>query len=167
MKRLHVHVSVDDLAQSVRFYSTLFAAEPTVLKDDYAKWMIDDPRVNFAISTGCRPAHAAGFSHLGIQAEDQSELAEVYDRLSRAERPIVEQQGTTCCYAKSEKQWITDPQGVPWETFFTYGESTVYGESASLAKLKDPADRVGCGGPSAPAEITSAEACCAPSCCTA
>ena len=126
MKRLHVHVSVDDLAQSTRFYSTLFAAEPTVVKDDYVKWMLDDPRVNFAIST--RAGRAAGISHLGIQAEDEAELAEVYDRLARAERPIVEAKATTCCYAKSDKQWIADPQGVPWETFLTYGESTVYGE---------------------------------------
>src|SRR5260370_23472801 len=87
MKRVHVHVSVDDLAQSIRFYSTLFAAEPTVRQDDYAKWMLDDPRVNFAISTG--ESAAAGISHLGIQAEDEGELAEVYDRLSRAERPVV------------------------------------------------------------------------------
>ena len=85
MKRLHVHVSVDDLAQSTRFYSTLFGAEPTVIKNDYVKWMLDDPRVNFAIST--RPGRPAGISHLGIQAEDEAELAEVYDRLSRAERP--------------------------------------------------------------------------------
>src|SRR5438132_3494968 len=149
MKRLHVHVSVNDLDQSVRFYSTLFAAEPSVLKNDYAKWMLEDPRVNFAISTGCRPGgHDAGFSHLGIQAEDESELAEVFDRLSRAERPIVEAKNATCCYAKSDKQWIADPQGVPWETFYTYGESTVYGES-SLAKLKE----------------ISETACCAPSCC--
>ena len=146
MKRLHVHVSVDDLAQSTRFYSTLFASEPTVVKDDYVKWMLDDPRVNFAIST--RPGRAAGISHLGIQAEDEVELAEVYDRLARAERPIVEAKGTTCCYAKSDKQWIADPQGVPWETFLTYGESTVYGEG-SLAKLKE----------------VSETACCAPTCC--
>src|SRR4029077_4362460 len=126
MKRLHVHVSVDDLAQSTRFYSTLFAAEPTVVKDDYVKWMLDDPRVNFAISM--QPGRVAGISHLGIQAEDEAELAEVYDRLARAERPIVEAKATTCCYAKSDKQWIADPQGVPWETFLTYGESTVYGE---------------------------------------
>jgi catechol 2,3-dioxygenase-like lactoylglutathione lyase family enzyme len=156
MKRLHVHVSVDDLAQSIRFYSTLFAAEPTVVKDDYAKWMIDDPRVNFAISTGCRPGgRDAGFSHLGIQAEDETELAEVYDRLSRAERPIVEQKEATCCYAKSDKQWIADPQGVLWETFFTYGESTIYGDSDALTRLKEAAEP-------APAEV-----CCAPSCCTA
>jgi catechol 2,3-dioxygenase-like lactoylglutathione lyase family enzyme len=169
MKRLHVHVSVDDLAQSIRFYSTLFAAQPTVVKDDYAKWMIDDPRVNFAISTGCGPGHAAGFSHLGIQAEDESELAEVYDRLSRAERPIVEQQGTTCCYAKSDKQWIADPQGVPWETFFTHGEATVYGERGSLTKLKEATERAVCCEPAASArpepEPASSEACCAPSCC--
>ena len=170
MKRLHVHVSVNDLDQSVRFYSTLFAAEPTVLKGDYAKWMLDDPRVNFAISTGCRPGgHAVGFAHLGIQAEDEGELAEVYDRLSRAERPIVEQQATTCCYAKSDKQWIADPQGVPWETFFTYGESTIYGDSDSLTKLKEATDRAVCCEPAGltQPELARAEACCAPSCCTA
>jgi len=149
MKRLHVHVSVDDLAQSIRFYSTLFAAEPTVLKTDYAKWMLDDPRVNFAISTGCRSGDATGFSHLGIQAEDETELAEVYHRLSRAERPIGEAKAATWCYAKSDKQWITDPQGVPWETFFTYGESTVYGEG-SLDKLR---------------AVSEAAACCEPTCC--
>jgi len=96
-----------------------------VCKADYAKWMLDDPRVNFAIST--QPGRASGISHLGIQAEDETELVEVYDRLARAERPILEAKGTTCCYAKSDKQWIADPQGVPWETFLTYGEATVYG----------------------------------------
>ena len=134
MKRLHVHISVDDLAQSIRFYSTLFATEPSVTKDDYAKWMLDDPRVNFAIST--RAGRASGISHLGIQAEDQDELVEVYDRLTRAERPTVEAKNATCCYAKSDKQWIADPQGVPWETFLTYGESTVYGEG-SLGRLRE------------------------------
>jgi len=132
MKRFHVHVSVEDLAQSVRFYSALFSAEPSVLKDDYAKWMLEDPRVNFAISTG---SGESGISHLGIQAEDEDELAEVYDRLSRAERPVVEEKDTTCCYARSDKQWVADPQGVPWETFFTYGEATVYGHSGALEKL--------------------------------
>src|SRR5262252_3240976 len=102
MKRFHVHVSVEDLAQSVRFYSALFSAEPSVLKDDYAKWMLEDPRVNFAISTG---GGEPGISHLGIQAEDEDELAEVYERLSRAERPVVEEKDTTCCYARSDKQW--------------------------------------------------------------
>ena len=134
MKRLHVHVAVEDLAQSTQFYSTLFASEPTVVKDDYVKWMPEEPRVNFAISS--RPGRAAGISHLGIQVEDEAELAEVYDRLARAERPTIEAKGAPCCYAQSDKQWIADPQGVPWETFFTYSESTVYGEG-SRARLKD------------------------------
>jgi hypothetical protein len=141
MKRLHVHVAVDDLVQSTRFYSTLFAAEPTVIKEDYVKWMLEDPRVNFAIST--RAGRASGISHLGIQAEDEAELAEVYARLARAQRPIAEAKGTTCCYAQSDKQWIADPQGVPWETFLTYGESTVYGEG-SLAKLKEVSEAACC-----------------------
>jgi catechol 2,3-dioxygenase-like lactoylglutathione lyase family enzyme len=102
MKRLHVHVAVEDLAQSTRFYSTLFAAKPTVEKDDYVKWMLDDPRVNFAISA--RPGRSGGISHLGIQVEDEAELAEVYDRLARTERPTIEAKGTTCCYAQSDKQ---------------------------------------------------------------
>ena len=167
MKRFHVHVSVEDLAQSVRFYSTLFSTEPTVLKDDYAKWMLEDPRVNFAISTG---SGAAGISHLGIQAEDESELAEVYERLSHAERPVIEENDTTCCYARSDKQWIADPQGVPWETFFTHGEATVYGQSGALTRLGEASGGLStCG--CAPAALTrpaaqpaTAEACCAPSC---
>jgi hypothetical protein len=168
MKRFHVHVSVDDLAQSVRFYSTLFSTEPTVLKDDYAKWMLGDPRVNFAISTGSGPA---GVSHLGIQAEDETELVEIYGRLSRAERPIVEEKDTTCCYARSDKQWVADPQGVPWETFLTHGEATVYGQSGALTKLGEASGGLStCG--CAPLELTRAaaespEACCAPARCTA
>jgi catechol-2,3-dioxygenase len=144
MKRLHVHVAVDDLTQSVRFYSTLFAAEPSVLKHDYAKWLLDDPRVNFAIS---RRGGAAGLSHLGIQVENESELAEVYDRLKHADRPVRETGATTCCYAKSEKQWIADPQGVPWETFLTRGESTIYGEDESMAKLAAVTTAGCCGEP--------------------
>ena len=114
MKRLHVHVSVDDLAQSIRFYSTLFAAEPTVLKDDYAKWMLEDPRVNFAISTRGRQP---GLDHLGIQVESKDELHEVYARLHEAGGEVIEQGETACCYAKSEKSWIDDPAGISWETF--------------------------------------------------
>jgi catechol 2,3-dioxygenase-like lactoylglutathione lyase family enzyme len=124
MKRLHVHVSVDDLAKSIQFYSTLFAAEPTVTKDDYAKWMLEDPRVNFAIS---KRGGKAGIRHLGVQVEDRAELADVYSRLQRAEAPILEEGETTCCYAKSEKSWVEDPQGVKWETFLTVGVSTTYG----------------------------------------
>ena len=124
MKRLHVHVAVDDLAKSIGFYSTLFAAGPTVVKSDYAKWMLEDPRVNFAISThGSKPR----LDHLGIQVESEAELGEVYERLKRAEGPVLEEGATTCCYAQSEKSWIIDPQGLAWETFHTMGESTVYG----------------------------------------
>ena len=162
MKRFHVNVTVDDLAQSVRFYSTLFSAEPSVLKGDYAKWMLEDPRVNFAIST--QPGRVSGISHLGIQAEDETELAEVFDRLARAERPIVEARNATCCYAKSDKQWIADPQGVPWETFFTYGASTVYGNKGVTARVAEMST-ANCS--CAPADIEQraskieASACCA------
>src|SRR4051794_5647518 len=160
MKRMHVHVSVDDLEQSVRFYSTLFAAEPTVVKEDYAKWMLDDPRVNFAISK--RAGDQPGVQHLGIQAEDRAELAEVYDRLSRAERPIVEETAIACCYAKSDKQWIADPQGVAWETFFTHGESTVYGER-TIGKLK-AATAAACCEPPKPALEPATTGRCGTSC---
>ena len=125
MKRLHVHVAVSDLAQSVGFYSSLFAAQPTVLKSDYAKWMLDDPRVNFAISTRGREA---GLDHLGIQVESQEELYEVYGRLRQAAADIIEQGQTSCCYAKSEKAWVDDPAGISWETFHTTGERITYGD---------------------------------------
>jgi hypothetical protein len=134
MKRLHVHVSVDDLAESIRFYSVLFDAEPTVAKSDYAKWMLDDPRVNFAISARGR---AGGLDYLGIQVETADELSEVYSRLQRAGRPVLEEGETACCYAKSEKSWTSDPQGVLWETFLTTGESVVYGEDPALDFAKD------------------------------
>jgi hypothetical protein len=152
MKRLHVHVSVENVAQSVRFYSTLFAAEPAVIKPDYAKWMLDDPRVNFAIST--RSAQT-GVDHLGIQVETADELHEVYGRLQQANRPVLEEGATTCCYAKSEKSWITDPQGVSWETFLTSGESTVYGDSVDLAPIRTTGSA--CCTPETPPT-----ACCAP-----
>jgi catechol 2,3-dioxygenase-like lactoylglutathione lyase family enzyme len=126
MKRLHVHVSVADLQQSIRFYSTLFSTEPTVIKPDYAKWMLEDPRVNFAISM--RGRVAVGLDHLGIQVEDATELDQVYGRLKQAEGPVLEQGARTCCYAESDKSWIVDPTGLMWETFLTHGESTVYGD---------------------------------------
>jgi len=124
MKRLHVNVSVADIEASVRFYSTLFAAEPAVLEHDYAKWMLEDPRVNFAITASERHR---GVNHLGIQVEDQAELAEVYERLQQAGGPTLDEGETTCCYARSTKQWIDDPQGVAWETFLTHGRSPAYG----------------------------------------
>lgn len=133
MKRMHVHVSVNDLAESIRFYSTLFAAEPAITKPDYAKWMLEDPRVNFAISTGASDTH--GIEHLGIQVENDTELAEVYGRLEAADRPVLAEGATVCCYAKSEKSWIADPQGVVWETFYTSGEAVNYGINPELHKL--------------------------------
>lgn len=132
MKRLHVNLTVTDLDTSVRFYASLFDAQPAVLKDDYAKWMLDDPRVNFAITTrGSRK----GIDHLGIQVESEDELGQVYARLKNAGAPVIEQGETTCCYARSEKNWIFDPEGIPWETFLTKGESPVYGsDEAHLAE---------------------------------
>ena len=148
MKRFHVHVSVSDLATSVRFYALLFGAEPSVRKSDYAKWLLEDPRVNFAISQrGATP----GVQHVGIQVENRAELAEVYERLQRAERPVFEEGPTTCCYAHSEKSWIEDPQGVQWETFLTNGESTVYGHDPVRVQ---------------PTPISPDSSCRAPSCCS-
>lgn len=133
MKRLHVHVGVADLDRSIHFYSTLFGADPTVLKPDYAKWMIEDPRVNFAISAG---QHAQkGIEHLGIQAESVEELGQVYGQLRAADRPVLEEGRTTCCYAKSEKSWVADPDGIVWEAFYTDGEATSYGDSPELGTL--------------------------------
>lgn len=135
MKRVHVHVGVNDLDQSIRFYSTMFASGPTVVKDDYAKWMLEDPRVNFAISTG--RDDGKGVRHLGIQVENLDELGDVYGRLKAADRPVLEEGRTTCCYAKSEKSWVADPDGVVWETFYTDGEATTYGDSPALGTLSD------------------------------
>ena len=128
MKRMHVHVSVRSLDEAITFYSALFAAEPAVVKNDYAKWMLDDPRVNFAVSTR---RNAPGLNHLGIQVEDREELDEVYGRLRQAGRAVLDVGATTCCYAQSEKAWTDDPAGIPWETFLTTGESTSYGRSKS------------------------------------
>ena len=124
MKRMHVHVSVDDLAESVRFYNSLFAAAPTVLKDDYAKWMLDDPRVNFAISNH---AAATGLNHLGIQVDTDEELAEIEQRAVAAGLFTRPERDAVCCYARSDKQWLTDPQGIIWEAFHTTGTHSTYG----------------------------------------
>lgn len=133
MKRFHVHVGVENLDQSIAFYSGLFGSGPSVTKPDYAKWMLDDPRINFAISV--REGAVKGIEHLGIQVEDQAELAEVYGRLQAADRPVLNEGATTCCYARSEKSWIADPDGVVWEAFLTSGESTLYGGSPQLEQL--------------------------------
>jgi catechol 2,3-dioxygenase-like lactoylglutathione lyase family enzyme len=157
MKRLHVHVAVNDIPQSIGFYSALFAAQPAVVKTDYAKWMLDDPRVNFAISTRGREP---GLDHLGIQVEDAGELNEVYARLRQAGGNIIEQGQTACCYAKSEKSWIDDPAGISWETFLTTGESINYGDgtgenTARVAHEKQSA----CGVPQ-PVAAPAVSACC-------
>jgi hypothetical protein len=136
MKRLHVHVAVDDLSASINFYSTMFAAEPTVAKDDYAKWMLDDPRINFAISArGAAP----GLNHLGVQVESAEELAEMSGRLQKLEADVIEEMGTACCYAKSDKYWTTDPTGIAWETYHTLDSIPVFGASEEGA-----ARAVGC-----------------------
>jgi len=147
MKRLHVHVGVADLDRSIGFYSTLFGAEPSVVKDDYAKWMLDDPRVNFAISSG--KDRGNGVRHLGIQSESIDELGQVYGRLQAADRPVLEEGRTTCCYAKSEKSWVADPDGVVWEAFYTDGEATTYGDSPQLGTLADSLPATSCCAPSA------------------
>jgi catechol 2,3-dioxygenase-like lactoylglutathione lyase family enzyme len=130
MKRMHVHVAVADLARSISFYSTLFGEQPTVLKSDYAKWMLDDPRVNFAISDRAR---SAGVDHLGIQVESSEELAELAGRLKAAGEVTRDQTATTCCYANGDKAWVNDPSGLRWETFHTFGEAVVFGEDEPAA----------------------------------
>jgi len=155
MKRLHLHVSVPDLAQSIRFYETLFGASPSVVKDDYAKWLLEDPRVNFAISQRER---AAGIDHVGIQTDTAAELNELSTRLKAAGEKTYDQEATTCCYAKSDKSWVNDPSGLRWETFFTFGEATTYGEAEPVAEIM-AAGSACCGAP-APIEPSQAAACC-------
>lgn len=127
MKRLHVHISVGNLADSIRFYSSLFASEPSVVKADYAKWMLDDPRVNFAIS---QRGAAIGLNHLGVQVESADELQQMHTRLNSLQSDITEESGAACCYAKSDKYWVTDPQGIAWETFHTLDAIPVFGGDA-------------------------------------
>jgi catechol 2,3-dioxygenase-like lactoylglutathione lyase family enzyme len=141
MKRLHVHVAVDDLDRSIGFYSTLFAAEPSVRETDYAKWMLDDPKVNFAISAR---GGAKGIDHLGIQVESDDELRELADRLKAAGETTRDQESATCCCAQSNKAWVDDPSGLRWETFFTFGSATQYDEDER--PLETPKARNGeCG----------------------
>jgi hypothetical protein len=153
MKRMHVHVAVEDLQRSVGFYSALFATQPAVVKSDYAKWMLDDPCVNFAISTRGRQP---GLDHLGIQVENKDELSEIYARLHQAGGTVIEQGQTACCYAKSEKSWIDDPAGIAWETFLTNGESTDYGDGSGERDARVAHAKACC----APEAVSSASACC-------
>jgi len=132
MKRFHVHVAVPDLQKGIRFYSTMFGAEPSVVKPDYAKWMLEDPRVNFAIS---QRGGAAGINHLGFQVDDAGELQEIHGRLRRAEAEVTEEKDVACCYARSDKYWVTDPAGVPWESFHSLGTVPFFhGETKEAAK---------------------------------
>lgn len=155
MKRLHVSMAVDDLAQSVRFYSTLFGAEPSVLKPDYAKWMMEDPRVNFSISSrvDLSRGDSTGLDHLGIQVDSREELAEIADRLATAGRAVFDRGEAHCCYAHSHKAWVRDPEGIAWETFFTFGSSTTYGEDGTSEAEPVDARKQACCEP--------AEGCCA------
>ncbi|WP_287924288.1 ArsI/CadI family heavy metal resistance metalloenzyme [Diaphorobacter sp.] len=153
MKRFHVHLHVEDLAQSIRFYSQLFAAEPARVEADYAKWMLDDPRVNFAISTrGTSP----GLDHLGFQVDDAAELSELKARAASADMALLDEGATTCCYARSEKHWITDPQGIAWEHFHTLGDIPVFNEYSQAAAAG------ACCAPKAPAATASKAPCCGP-----
>jgi len=129
MKRLHLHVSVPDLEAAIGFYSTLFDAAPSVVKQDYAKWMLEDPKVNLAISSR---GSAIGVDHMGIQVDDPAELAALSSRLKAAGNRTFDQEATTCCYARSDKSWVTDIAGVRWESFYTHGEATTYGEDADF-----------------------------------
>ncbi len=134
MKRIHIHVSVRDLPESVRFYSTLFGTDPAVVKNDYAKWALDDPRVNFAISLGRAP----GLDDLGVQAETPDELSAIEGRLAEAERSVLVQKNSACCYARLDKAWVEDPQGVRWETFRTFGTADVLHEEAAAPIAAEP-----------------------------
>jgi lactoylglutathione lyase len=129
MKRLHVHVSVKDLAASIRFYKTLFGAEPTVTRPDYAKWMLEDPLLNFAISAHRQPV---GVNHLGFQVDTDDELRGMRAQLEAADARMIEESDQPCCYAKSDKYWVTDPTGIAWEAFHTLGGIPVYGEDTAV-----------------------------------
>jgi predicted enzyme related to lactoylglutathione lyase len=143
MKRFHVHAHVEDLKTSVAFYSKLFASEPTRLESDYAKWMIEDPRINFAISTrGGKP----GVDHLGFQTDSNEELVELKERAQAADMAVLDEGETTCCYARSEKHWVTDPQGIAWEHFHTLDSTPTFSQASAEA----PQEAVACCGNAAP-----------------
>ena len=168
MKRFHVHLHVDDLGKSIAFYSKLFAAEPARTESDYAKWMLEDPPVNFAISTrGTRP----GIDHLGIQTDDAAELAALKARAEAAEMALLDEGETTCCYARSEKHWVTDPQGIAWEQFHTLDNIPVFSQKKSEANQAQApaccspaatkaAATASCCGPTATQTANGAKACC-------
>lgn len=148
MKRLHIHIGVDKLDEAIRFYSALFGAEPVKTKPDYAKWMVDDPRVNFAVSTR---AKKKGVDHLGIQVEEESELNEMRSRFEAADMPVLDEGATTCCYARSDKSWVQDPAGIPWEAYRTMADAQFFSDRVESG---DSA----CCAPDAPAQLISLKA---------
>jgi len=129
MKRFHLHVSVENLDDSIRFYSTLFAEQPVVRQPDYAKWMLENPRMNFAISTHRQPV---GVNHLGFQVDSDEELRGMHTQLLEADSRLIQENEQPCCYARSDKYWVTDPTGIAWETFHTLGNIPVYGEDTAV-----------------------------------
>lgn len=149
MRRFHVHVSVPDLSQSIRFYSTLFGTPPSVVKDDYAKWMLEDPRINFAIS---QRGGKAGVNHLGLQTDSDAELGVLHAQLTQADVAAHAEQDVGCCYAHSNKYWVTDPAGIAWETFHTLGEIPTFGGEAEPAVAATAA----CCAPAAPVTLSAA-----------
>jgi len=153
MKRFHVNVSVNDLDESIRLYSALFAAEPTVRKDDYAKWRLDDPRINFAIS---QRGFAPGVNHLGFQVDSAQELAAMRNQLLSADNNLIEQSDAACCYAKSDKYWVTDPVGIAWETFHTLDAIPMYGDDTDIT----PKDSACC----VPKKAMASAECCEAKC---
>jgi catechol 2,3-dioxygenase-like lactoylglutathione lyase family enzyme len=163
MKRFHVHVAVANLEASTRFYAAMFGAQPTVLKADYAKWMLDDPRINFAIS---ERAGATGLNHLGFQADTDEELEEIHARLQTADATVTAEKGANCCYAKSDKYWAEDPSGIPWESFRTLDTIPVYGEQSqrATASATSISESGGCSTTCCPllaaADKPAAKACC-------
>lgn len=157
MKRFHVHVAVDDLAANIRFYSTVFGQAPAVEKPDYAKWMLEDPRINFAISSR---GLETGIDHLGLQVDSSEELKELRDRVAQADIAALDQPGAACCYAKSDKYWTRDPQGVAWETYHTLGEIPTYGRDAKSPGTREDKPAAACCTPASAAPKPGRAACC-------
>ncbi len=158
MKRFDVHTRVADLDSSIAFYSDLFGEPPSVAKPDYAKWMLEDPRVNFAISS--KEGAAQGIEHLGIEAGSAEELSEVYGRIARSGRPVFDEGEAQCCYAQSTKNWVTDPDGIVWEAFRTHGDATVYGDSPDLGAIAAASTNAAVGACCTP--VTPQGTCCPP-----
>lgn len=160
MKRFHVHIRVKNLEESINFYNALFGAKASIVKADYAKWMMEDPKVNFAISTGHTET---GIEHLGLQVDSSEELQTVYSNMEKAKGEIFEEGECTCCYSKSQKSWITDPHGVDWEAFYTHGKSTVYGEGINARPAPETMEKWE-GNDSISAELEKTDANCDESC---